>query len=114
MIFLLRTNVQLVKFVGIIQIFTFFIKTDCQIHIGLELPSEKCHKNFFQHKINNPGDHGVKSLPWLYFFGKHHDDECQIDFLNVAGNLLSFETGIGTIYSVPLIYSVLSNCSVFI
>ena len=35
-------------------------------------------------------------------------------FLNVAGNLLSFETGIGTINSAPLIYSVLSNCSVFI
>ena len=69
MIFLLRTNVQLVKFVGIVQIFTFFqiCKTDYQIHVGLELPSEKCHKNFCQHKINNPGDHGVKSLPMVIF-----------------------------------------------
>ena len=34
--------------------------------------------------------------------------------LNVAGNLLLFQTEIGTIISVSLIYCVLSNCSVFL
>ena len=35
-------------------------------------------------------------------------------FLNNADNLLLFQTEIGTINSVPLIYSLFSNCSVFI
>ena len=53
MIFLLRTNIQLVKFVGIIQIFTFFkfVKLTVKSILDWNYPQKSVTKTFVSTKL---------------------------------------------------------------